>query len=105
MENLSELQIRHHTQARWPRQPPLDDLVAPARRVPATSKAAGRKELRIMEFEGTYMHDVFCKERVIVVGGDIGTSLYTILLGAPFREDHFFPWYVCLDFNSKVSCW
>ncbi|KAJ7822354.1 hypothetical protein B0H13DRAFT_2127121 [Mycena leptocephala] len=71
MENLSELQIRHHTQARWPRQPPLDDLVAPARRVPATSKAAGRKELRIMEFEGTYMHDVFCKERVIVVGGGI----------------------------------
>ncbi|KAJ7884871.1 hypothetical protein B0H13DRAFT_2045421 [Mycena leptocephala] len=60
MENLSELQIRHHTQARWPRQPPLDDLVAPARR-----------ELRIMEFEGTYMHDVFCKERVIVVGGGI----------------------------------
>ncbi|KAJ7833274.1 hypothetical protein B0H13DRAFT_2111247 [Mycena leptocephala] len=71
MENLSELQIRHHTQARWPRSPPLDDLIAPARRVLATSKAAGRKELRIMEYEGTYMHDVFCKERVIVVGGDI----------------------------------
>ncbi|KAJ7822361.1 hypothetical protein B0H13DRAFT_2127136 [Mycena leptocephala] len=52
MENLSELQIRHHTQARWPRSPPLDDLIAPARRVLATSKAAGRKELRIMEYEG-----------------------------------------------------
>ncbi|KAJ7884884.1 hypothetical protein B0H13DRAFT_2045473 [Mycena leptocephala] len=71
MENLSELQIRHHTQARWPRHPTLDDLVAPAQRVLATSKAAGRKELRIMEFEGTYMHDVFCKERVIVDGGGI----------------------------------
>ncbi|KAJ7833271.1 hypothetical protein B0H13DRAFT_2111239 [Mycena leptocephala] len=57
MENLSELHIRHHTQARWPREPPLDDLVAPARRVLATPKAAGRKELRI--------------ERVIVVGGGI----------------------------------
>ncbi|KAJ7884881.1 hypothetical protein B0H13DRAFT_2045464 [Mycena leptocephala] len=65
MENLSELQIRHHTQASWPRSPPLDDLISPARRVLATSKATGRKELRIMEFEGTYMHDVFCKERVI----------------------------------------
>ncbi|KAJ7653413.1 hypothetical protein B0H17DRAFT_1100850 [Mycena rosella] len=71
MDNLADLRIRYCPPANaWNAQyePALDGIIAAAKRVLRTSKAAGRKDLRIQHLEENWVH-LIKEEQIFIVGG------------------------------------